>query len=250
MKIVNLINKSLSKVGAQLIRYPDQDLKRRMNLLNHFRINKIFDIGANIGNYAVKIRKLGFKGEIISFEPLTKAYKILEEKALSDAKWKTLNFALGSRDEETFINIAGNCDSSSLLEMLPDHINSAPQSSYIGKEKIIVHKLDTIIVDYYKKGDQIFLKIDTQGFEKEVLNGSIESLSKITGIQLELSIIPLYNGGILYLEMIEFLKSNGFDLFSLENGFSNPDTGQLLQVDGIFFRNEVKTMLITLKHGL
>lgn len=235
MKIVNLVNRSLIKMGAQLVRYPDYDLKRRMNLLNHFKVNKIFDVGANVGNYAIKIRKLGFEGEIISFEPLTKAYKTLEKNAVKDLKWKTVNIGLGSRDEDAYINIAKNIDSSSLLEMLPVHLNSAPQSSYIGKEKISVHKIDTIIDAYYNKGDRILLKIDTQGFEKEVLEGALKSLPKIIGIQLEMSIIPLYDGGILYIEMIEFLKSKGFNLFSFENGFSNSETGQLLQLDGIFF---------------
>ncbi len=236
MKIVNLINKSLTKIGAQLVRYPDHDLKRRMNLLKHYRINKVFDVGANIGSYANTLRKLGYHGDIISIEPLTAVYNILQNNAQKDVKWKTINIALGSKDEETYINIAGNSDSSSLLEMLPEHISSAPKSSYIGKEKITVRKLDTIISNYYNEDDRIFLKIDTQGFEKEVLDGSIESLSKIIGLQVEMSLIHLYNDGILYLEMIEFLKTKGFRLLSLENVFSNSETGQLLQVDGIFFR--------------
>jgi FkbM family methyltransferase len=223
-------------MGAQLTRYPDRDLKRRMKLLRHFKINKIFDIGANVGNYVVAMRDLGFEGEVVSFEPLSDVYDILKKRAQKDPAWKTSNIALGSHDEETFINIAGNGDSSSLLEMLPEHLNSAPQSSYIGKQKIIVRKLDTIINDYYNEADRLFIKIDTQGFEKEVLEGSVASMPKIMGVQLEMSLKPLYNGGILYLEMIDYLQQKGFHLFALENGFSNPETGQLLQADGIFFK--------------
>ena len=122
------------------------------------------------------------------------------------------------------------------VDMLPDHVNSAPHSSYIGKEKITVRKLDSVMKDYYSKGDNILLKIDTQGFEKQVLDGAEQSLPIIRGIQLEMSLLPLYSDSILYLEMIELLKNKGYKLYSLENGFSNPETGQLLQVDGIFFR--------------
>lgn len=236
MKIVDLLNKPLHKMGAQLARYPDTDLKRRMAMFSHFGVNKILDVGANIGGYAMELRELGFKGKIISFEPLSATYGILKKNAANDNNWDTVNIALGSNDEETFINVAGNVNSSSLLNMLPDHLNSAPQSSYVGKEKIIVCKLDTVLKDYQSNGDVMLLKIDTQGFEKQVLDGAVNSLSGITGIQLEMSLLPLYSGSILYLEMIEFLKNKGFKLYSLENGFSNPDTGQLLQVDGIFFR--------------
>jgi FkbM family methyltransferase len=207
-----------------------------MALLRHFEINKILDVGANVGDYAIELRKLGFHGKIVSFEPLEAPYQELKKNVTDDNNWDAVNIALGNTDEESFINIAGNCNSSSLLDMLPDHVNSAPQSSYIGKEKIIVRKLDSVMNDYRSKGDNILLKIDTQGFEKQVLDGAEQSLPVIRGIQLEMSLLPLYSGSILYLEMIELLKNKGYKLYSLENGFSNPETGQLLQVDGIFFR--------------
>lgn len=231
-----MLNKSLHKMGAQLIRYPNTDIKRRMALLRHFGINKILDVGANVGDYAIGLRDLGFQGKIISFEPLAATYQELKKNATDDNNWDAINIALGNTDEESFINIASNCNSSSLLDMLPDHVNSAPQSSYIGKEKIIVRKLDSVMKDYHSNGDNILLKIDTQGFEKQVLNGAEQSLPIIRGIQLEMSLLPLYSGSILYLEMIELLNNKGYKLYSLENGFSNPETGQLLQVDGIFFR--------------
>lgn len=235
MKSVDILNKYLSKIGAKIVRYPEYDLRRRKMLLDYFKINKVFDVGANSGQYAMKMRQLGFDGEIISFEPLSKAYETLKQNTRKYKNWKAINIALGDKDEETFINVAGNSYSSSLLEMLPDHINAAPESTYIGKEKIRVNKLDTIISDFYNETDRVYLKIDTQGYEKQVLAGSVESLRKIKGIQLEMSIVPLYKEEMLFSEMVMFLENNGFILHSLENGFSLPRTGQLLQVDGLFF---------------
>lgn len=235
MKSVDILNKYLSKIGAKIVRYPEYDLRRRKMLLDYFKINKVFDVGANSGQYAMKMRQLGFDGEIISFEPLSKAYETLKQNTRKYKNWKAINIALGDKDEETFINVAGNSYSSSLLEMLPDHINAAPESTYIGKEKIRVNKLDTIISDFYNETDRVYLKIDTQGYEKQVLAGSVESLRKIKGIQLEMSIVPLYKEEMLFSEMVMFLENKGFILHSLENGFSLPRTGQLLQVDGLFF---------------
>jgi FkbM family methyltransferase len=237
MKIIKLINKVINPYGAQLTRYPYSDIKRRIKLLDHFKINKIFDVGANVGEYVMTLRKLGFDGEIISFEPLTKTYNILKQNSQNDKRWLALNIALGVRDENSIINIAGNTDSSSILEMLPSHLKSAPHTKYIGKEKIMVKSLDSIFNEYYNKDDNIYIKIDTQGFEKNVIKGATKSLSIIKGIQIEMSLIQLYKGGILYLEMIDLLKDFGFDLYSVENGFFDPNSGQLLQVDGIFFRN-------------
>jgi FkbM family methyltransferase len=233
------IQKLLELNGLKIIRYPEKDLKRRLQLIDSFKINKIFDVGANVGQYSLQMRNLGFKGEIISFEPLKQAFSKLQRAASKDSKWMTQNIALGDQDTETTINVAGNSYSSSILDMLPAHFDSAPQSSYVSKEKIIVKKLDTIIDGYYKEGDRVLLKIDTQGFERNVIEGAKQSLHKICGIQVEMSIVQLYNGEMIFTEMIQSLKEKGFEIFSLENGFSDEKTGKLLQVDGIFFNNSL-----------
>lgn len=234
--IQRIIQNVFNNFGIQIKRYPDLDTKRRLKLIKYFEINKIFDIGANIGNYAMEMRKLGFVGNIVSFEPLSETFKILQKNAIKDSNWETINIGLGDIDGETEINIAAISDSSSILEMMPSHLKSAPQSVYIGKEKIKLNKLDTIFDNYYKNGDKIFVKIDTQGYELNVLKGAEQSLPYIKGIQIEMSLVQLYDGGILYKEMIEFIEKKGFDLYSFENGFSNPETGELLQMDGIFFK--------------
>ncbi len=237
MNIVDTIKKIVNPFKIDINKYPNADLRRRKKLLKHFRINKILDVGANIGQYAELTRKLGFKGEIISFEPLTIAYKQLALNALKDKKWKTHNFALGNKEEEVIINISKNLYSSSILDITPNHVDNASESNYIDKEKVQVKKLDELYNDLVCDNDIVFLKLDVQGFEKNVIEGAEKILHRIKGIQLEMSIIELYKGEILFLEMIAFLKANGFKLYSLENGFYNDKTGQLLQVDGIFFRD-------------
>lgn len=237
MNIVNTIKKIVNPFKIDINKYPNADLRRRKKLLKHFRINKILDVGANIGQYAELTRKLGFNGEIISFEPLTIAYKQLALNALKDKKWQTHNFALGNKEEEVIINISKNLYSSSILDITPNHVDNASESNYIDKEEIQVKKLDELYNDLVCDDDIVFLKLDVQGFEKNVIEGAEKILHRIKGVQLEMSIIELYKGEVLFLEMINLLKKEGFRLYSLENGFYNNDTGQLLQVDGIFFRD-------------
>ena len=84
------------------------------------------------------------------------------------------------------------------------------------------------------------MKIDTQGYEDRVLKGATELLNRTTGVQLELSLIPLYKGQLLYDEIIKKLEAIGFELWSINPVFTEPVTGRLLQVDATFFRNTYK----------
>ena len=232
MKI--LIQKMLRKIGIQMKRYPDLDLARRIKIMENFNIDALLDIGANIGQYAINMRELGYSKKIISFEPLTNAFKDLNTNSLKDDNWLANNYAIGNEDAKSVINIAGNSLSSSILNMLPSHIESEQMSKYIAQEEIEVKKLDSVFNSFCKKDEKVMVKIDTQGFEKNVIDGATKSLMNIKIIQLEMSIVPLYENEMLFIEMINYLDNKGFQLFSLENGFSDPTTGRLLQVDGIF----------------
>lgn len=232
----NAIHRMLEKRGKKIVSIQSRDLTRRFKLLSHFGIDKILDVGANVGQYASQMRKFGFRGEIISFEPMQEAFAALTSAASVDPLWKTNRFALGDEDTESEINIAGNSISSSILEIMPLHQSAAPKSVFVQKEKIIVKRLDQVFDTFYQKGDNILLKIDTQGYEMKVLKGAEESLAEIKGIQLEMSLVELYKGETLYTDMIAYLKDHSFQLYSLEPGFSSYKTGQLLQMDGIFYK--------------
>ncbi len=211
-----------------------KDLKRRLQIIDSCNIDILFDIGANTGQYSTKLRNLGYKNRIISFEPVTEAFKILKKKAFNDGNWTVNNYAIGDTDGENIINISGHSDSSSILNMLPLHSESDPGLKYVGQQKIVLKKLDTIFNSFVSYENRVMIKIDTQGFEKNVIDGAVGSLNRISIIQLEMSIVPLYENEMLFMDIIKLIESKGFQLYSLENGHYNRNTGQLLQVDGIF----------------
>ncbi len=210
-------------------------------LFSHFQIDLLFDVGANEGQYAEAMRKLGYDKELISFEPVKATYDKLSQKASGSTNWKTCNFALGDTDGEEYINVSKNTVSSSMLEMLPEHIKQEAGSAYVSKEKIVVKKLDSIFNTYVKQNSSVYLKLDVQGFEKNVIEGGTVSLKKIKLIQLEMALIPLYKGELLLADMINYMESKGFVLYTLIPGFNNYETGQLLQTDGIFVRKDLIT---------
>ena len=237
MTIKHQMRKILWHFGYDICRTTPKNnpLVRRKKFLERYDVNVVLDIGANAGRFARETRtQCGYTEKIISFEPLSSAFHDLVMNAKGDEKWITYNCALGDVDEEQEINIAGNSDSSSLLEMLPAHIEAAPKSTYVGKERIKVCRLDSLFNELCQEEDRIYMKIDTQGFEMNVLRGAEKVLPSIDTIQMEMSLVPLYNGQVLFNEMCSYMGRLGYHLISLENGFSDTASGQLLQVDGIF----------------
>jgi FkbM family methyltransferase len=235
LKIKRYLNKLF---GFDIIKYPTEDLVRRIKLLEHHRINVILDIGANIGQYGSLMRSLGFKGEIISFEPTKSAFSILEKNAKKDPKWKVINCSLGNENGTSYINISQNSVSSSMLEDLPLLTEAAPQAKFIKKEAIEVKTLDSIFENLNIAGKNIYMKIDTQGYEEFVLKGATNSLNEIKGIQIEMSLLPSYNGSIPFEKMKSNIEQMGFELLAIENGFFDNKTGKQLELDGIFYKKD------------
>ena len=214
---------------------------RFFTMLSYHRVNTIFDIGANEGQFGVILRDFGYRGKIISFEPLTQAREELLKISQKDSLWKVApQAAIGDENGEIEIHIAGNSESSSILEMLDSHIEAAPNSKYIGNEKVPLRKLDTLAPDFIEKDSVVFLKIDTQGYEEQVMNGAHDLMKNIVGLQLEISLVPLYEGHSLIDEMLQNLKEKGFELWGVSTVFSDPNTAQLLQIDATFFRTSAK----------
>ena len=230
------INSILQKFGFQLNKYnvSNNALLRRKAYIEKCGVDLIIDVGANVGQYGLDSRKLGFTGRICSFEPLSMAFLILANRAKNDFNWEVYNYALGEKQEELEINVSGNSHSSSILNIKDLHTNAEPSSTYIGSEKIKVNKLDSIFDSIKKDCNEIYLKIDTQGYESFVLAGAQNSLKKINTIQLEMSIQPLYQGQMMFDELYNNLRNQGYTLVALETGFINEKTGEMLQVDGIF----------------
>lgn len=204
--------------------------------MEKFKIDIVFDIGANTGQFAQNLRKLGYMGKIVSFEPLPGEFRKLESNASADPLWMTLNHALGSTDEKAVLHVSKDSYSSSFLNILPRHVQSAPDAVFTDEVSVQVHTLDSIIDRFYLHGHQLLVKVDTQGYEHKVFEGCLKSLEKITGFQMELSLVPLYEGETLFPEMTSILRSIGYKLMHMESGHQDYTTGEILQVECLYFR--------------
>lgn len=225
-------------LGLDIVRYPGRlsSLGRRKRLLDYHRIDVVCDVGANVGQYGRELRRLGFAGRIVSFEPLPAAFEELSRVAAGDPRWEVAQVAMGDRAGEATLHVAGNSASSSMLEMLPAHLEAAPDSRYVGDVQVTMSTLDDELELRIRADERLFLKVDAQGYEAHILAGATRSLDRIQGLQLELSLVPLYAGAPTLASLVREIEDRGFTLMSVEPGFIDVRSGQLLQVDGVFFR--------------
>jgi FkbM family methyltransferase len=212
---------------------------RRIKLLQHYNIDLVFDIGANKGQYALGIMDAGYQNRIVSFEPLSAVHQALTETSKTHHNWTVApRCAIGAKKEEIEINISANSVSSTLLNMLDTHLEGAPESKIIGQEKVQVLPLDEVAKEFVKTEKNIFLKIDVQGFEQEVLKGAQLLIEKAKGIEMEISLVALYEGQSWLLpQVLEYMEKKGFQLRSIMPAFTDHKTGNVLQCNGIFFKN-------------
>ncbi|CDO86026.1 FkbM family methyltransferase [Mycobacterium triplex] len=224
------------------------ELEWRRNFVNELKtrgVDVVIDVGANSGQYARRLREADFDGRVVSFEPLSGPYSRLHRVASKLPLWDCRQCALGDFDGATTMNVAGNAgESSSILPMLQLHRDIFPTANYIGTEEVTVSRLDSVASEVLVPDEVAFLKIDVQGFEKQVIEGGRATIiGRCVGIELELSFEPLYEGGMLIDEAFALLDSLGFALKGLVPGFMDPRAGRMLQADGVFFRVDDRALI-------
>ncbi len=207
----------------------------RASILARAGVDLVIDVGAHAGEYGSSLREEGYRGPIVSFEPVRSQFERLSAAAAGDGAWECRNRAAGSRAETATINVSGNDGfSSSLLAMKEVHERAVGDSRYERSEEIQVVSLDEELGDLDRSRRHAYLKVDTQGFEHEVIRGGAGVLAGCLAVELELSLTPLYDGQLLAGEMIELMRGHGFRPTHLEPEFVDPASGELLQLNGLF----------------
>ena len=210
-------------------------------VLKKFNINVVFDVGANVGQYALFLRKLGYRGRIISFEPVSSTFAILQNESLTDALWTAFNIGLGSESREMKINVFQSSVMASFLNANEfgsrTYGNNMEVESY---ETISVKTLDSFIQEnkgLINKEDRVLLKMDTQGFDVEVFQGASESLRQIEILQSEIPLKPIYEGMANYHEILKEYENHHYELSGIYPVSRDPNSYGLIEVDCVLIKN-------------
>jgi len=177
----------------------------------------VIDVGAHRGEFGTLLRSIGYRGEIISFEPSATIFPTLREQCKKDALWRVYPEALGAKPDQAQLKVFESSFFSSFLA--PNEYGEREFSGEpVGSSQVSVRTLDSLFSEELSdidKDRRIFLKIDTQGWDMEVLEGSHSSLPQIQALQVEASIRPIYEGAPGWKETISRLALEGYELSGL-----------------------------------
>lgn len=215
-------------------KHPDAQL---VLLLQRFEIDAVLDVGANEGQYAARLREWGWAGPIVSFEPLPEAHARLSRRAARDPGWIVApRLALGARAGSATLHVSAESDMSSLLPQTRLLEEISPSSAVTARVEVPMARLDALELLERPAWRRLFLKLDVQGFEPAVLEGAAGLLPRIQGIQLELALLPLYQGERDWRAMIDGLSAQGFAPHLFIPGYFSRRLARQVQMDGVFFR--------------
>ena len=228
MSILKRIRESVRRRGFDLVRYPHPgSLGAHLRVLfDRLGVDCVVDVGAHRGEYARFLRDLGYRGAIHSFEPVPASFEHLAARFAADAGWTGHAAALGDRDGELVIQVMREATFSSShrpTEYARERFGDA--TSVEERLTVPVRRLDGVLDDLLSADGEaagagpdeptIFLKLDTQGSELDVLAGAGDRLDRVAALQAELPLKPVYEGVPALWEVLPHLRELGFEVSGL-----------------------------------
>jgi FkbM family methyltransferase len=207
---------------------------RRQKLMGHHGVDLVVDVGGNDGRYGRELRRGGYRGRIVSFEPASGPFRSLETMAADDPRWDVRKVAVGDEPGDLTLHVSESDLFSSLLPMHDVTLKAAPHARYVRDERVAVERLDTLAAD--APGRALLVKADVQGFEAQVFDGAPATLERAVMVEVELSPVPVYAGQELLVETVQRMERIGLTLALVENVFPDHGSGRAMQVNGLFAR--------------
>jgi FkbM family methyltransferase len=209
-----ILRNVLNRLGFDVVRTPALVLHHQLlrQIVDKLAIDVVIDVGAHKGEFGSYLRRtIGYRGQIVSFEPIKSSFDELERRANTDGNWKVYQHGLGPRAEERDINVMHASDYSSLLSAA-DNQRMASAMAVDRVETIRLVPLDDIADTIAPPGAHVFLKTDTQGFDLEVMRGATKFLERVSMVQMELAFKRLYNDVPLYDEVVSQMRARGYGI--------------------------------------
>jgi FkbM family methyltransferase len=240
MKAVKLVQRFLKSFGYEVVPYPPSGWVRSRDTLRRvfskLAIDCVIDVGANRGGYGDQLRDIGYKGWIVSFEPVRATFVHLSKRAALRPPWRVFPYALGSKNGQADINVCTGDELNSFLSPRPRETHR--DNTVICTETVEVRRLDSIFDECMAgiASRRLYLKLDTQGFDLEVLRGADGVLANFKGAQTEVSFVPIYHGMPACIESLKEFESRGFGVVDFMPVAVAADGLEAMEMDCILVR--------------
>lgn len=203
-------------------------------------INCVVDVGANVGDFAFHVRKLGYAGRIVSIEPASKPYAELVTRASADGNWKALQLAVGRSEGTAQLKILRDSVLNSLGDPDPEQIRDfGERGQIVAQETVRIRPLDALWDELFSgiAEPRVLLKIDTQGHDHEVLAGATQRLLPATlALQIELPITRLYLQSPTFAQSVEPLLAAGWGIVGMYPTARYVDNHTAIELDCLMTR--------------
>jgi FkbM family methyltransferase len=178
-----------------------------IDFIDDRKIDTVIDVGANVGQFGESLRSGGYRGKIVSFEPTKSAYQVLSKKAEPDRAWETHHCGLGAAPGTAILHASQLSVFNSILELSDVAKLHDNRMTVDHTEEITIKTLDQAVGSLPGK---MLLKIDTQGYEKQVMEGSRQTMSRALGILLEIPVIRTYEDEWQFHDALKYMAEAGF----------------------------------------
>ena len=205
-------------------------------MLRATQVDLVLDVGANVGQYASALRRAGYTGRIVSFEPVAEPFAELSRTAADDPLWEVRPYALGSGDGSAEINTTPGT-MSSMLGASDFGRGWSDKLEETRRETIEIRSLDSVFAEVTGgRPSRVYLKLDTQGFDLEVFRGARASLGSVVAMQSEVACLAIYDGMPRLQEQLSAYEEEGFETVGMFPVSRDPKTLRVIEFDLLMVR--------------
>jgi len=236
-----IVQNPIRRVVRRLIR--SAGFERRIapsfvDVMKRHGIDVVLDVGANDGGFGREIRDAGYEGTIVSFEPNPEVFERLKAATRHDEKWDIFQLGVGDAADHLELSVTVNDVFSSFKK--PSDYGRNWSGTVEGRtERVQVVRLDEFLLAHPQYLRNVYLKIDTQGFEMEVLRGAGDVLPKLAAVQAELGLLRIYAGQEDWLSLVIWMRGRGFEVATISCNSGDRGAAQVIELDVVFAKREV-----------
>jgi len=231
LKLLRLLSNPIYRRG---LRFGVGAAIEHRHVVGDMALASVVDVGANVGQFSLLVRALHPAARIVAFEPLPEAAARYRQVFDGDGRVTLHEAAVSPEAGTATMHVSAAADSSSLLPISERQSELFPGTEEVGTTDVAVGPLDQF-VDASEIQAPAMLKIDVQGFELEVLRGSVGLLPSFDHVYVEASFEALYEDQALFADVEAFLVSQGFEEVGRYN-VAQTDQGTPIQADFLFRR--------------